>query len=138
MPHGLQRAARLGHPTCVAKDPDAVTATLQAHQAEWVAMCGWLRYYDPQPYNGRVLNVHPSLLPNYGGKGICWAACARSGVGGRRSRKRLHGTFVSGAYDSGAVIAQERVPVLPDDTPETLQQRVQAAERSCSRARLRR
>ena len=130
--YGLQRAARLGHPTCLAKDPDAVTAALQAHQAEWVAMCGWLRYYDPpQPYHGRVLNVHPSLLPSYGGKGMYGLRVHEAVLAAGEAESGCTVHFVSGAYDSGAVIAQERVPVLPDDTPETLQQRVQAAERSC-------
>ena len=76
---------------------------LQAHQAEWVAMCGWLRYYDPpQPYHGRVLNVHPSLLPNYGGKGMYGLRVHEAVLAAGEAESGCTVHFVSGAYDSGA------------------------------------
>jgi phosphoribosylglycinamide formyltransferase-1 len=128
---GLERARAHGHPAVVAAAPEAVTAALRAHRAEWVAMCGWMRFYDPPPeFHGRVLNIHPSLLPGFGGKGMYGIHVHRAvlAAGAPCSGCTVH--LVSGAYDSGAILGQRRVPVLPGDTPEALQERVQAAERA--------
>lgn len=128
--YGLQRAQRFGHPHVVAREQAAVTDALTAHEADSAAMCGWLRFYDPPPvYAGRVFNIHPALLPAHGGKGMYGLNVHRAVLeaGELESGCTVH--VVSGAYDSGPILAQQRVPVLPDDTPESLQSRVQAAER---------
>lgn len=127
---GGERARRLGHPLEVAAQPEAVTAALRAHGAQWVAMCGWLKYWDPPgAFAGRTVNVHPSLLPSFGGGGMYGAkvhaaviahGCALSGC-------TVH--LVAGGYDTGPILAQRAVPVLPDDTPASLGARVQEAER---------
>lgn len=127
---GAARAERRGHPVVVAAEPAAVTAALLAHGAEWVAMCGWLKYWDPPtPFAGRTLNIHPSLLPAFGGRGmfghhvhaaVLAHGCTLSGC-------TVH--LVGGGYDSGPIIAQKAVPVQDDDTPASLAARVQAAER---------
>lgn len=127
---GLVRAERFGHPRVVASTPAAVTAALMEHGAEWVAMCGWLRFWDPpKPFAGRTINIHPSLLPRHGGRGMygIHVHTAVLASGDRESGCTVH--QVAGAYDSGAILAQSQVPVLAGDTAETLQQRVQAAER---------
>ena len=128
--YGLVRAERFGHPRVVAATPDAVTEALTAHGVEWVVMCGWLRFWDPPPpFVGRTINIHPSLLPRHGGRGMygTHVHAAVLASGDHESGCTVH--QVAGAYDSGTVIAQRRVPVLPGDTAESLQQRVQAAER---------
>jgi phosphoribosylglycinamide formyltransferase-1 len=127
---GIARAERLGHPVVVAARPEAVTAALRAHAAEWVAMCGWLKFWDPPAdFVGKTLNVHPSLLPRHGGPGMygCKVHAAVLAAGDAESGCTVH--LVSGAYDSGPILGQQRVPVEPGDTPESLQARVQAAER---------
>ncbi|MFW5845445.1 MAG: phosphoribosylglycinamide formyltransferase [Planctomycetota bacterium] len=127
---GIARAHRLGHPVVVARSPAEVTAALREHGADWVAMCGWLKYWDPpSDFAGRVLNVHPSLLPAHGGTGMYGqhVHTAVLAAGDAESGCTVH--EVRGAYDSGPVLGQARVPVLPSDSPESLQQRVQAAER---------
>lgn len=124
---GIERARRLGHPCVVAEDP---APALAQHGAEWVAMCGWLRYWDPPPpWAGRTVNIHPSLLPAFGGRGMYGLRVHRAvlAAGCKITGCTVH--FVQGAYDSGPIIDQEAVRVLPDDTPETLAARVQAAER---------
>lgn len=128
---GVERARAHGHPVVVASDSAAVTAALLAHRCDVVAMCGWLKFYDPpSSLRGRVVNIHPSLLPAFGGKGMYGIHVHRAVVaaGVRESGCTAH--LVSGDYDSGPHLAQLRVPVLPDDTPERLQARVQAAERT--------
>ncbi len=126
----IDKARGFGHRVVVASESAAVTAALREAEAQWVAMCGWMRYWDPPAeFHERVVNVHPSLLPAFGGKGMY----------GRRVHEAVlaHGCkltgctvhLVSGDYDSGPILAQEAVPVLATDSVDTLQQRVQAAER---------
>ena len=127
---GLAIAQERGHAHAVLKKPDEISACLQESGAEWIAMCGFMRYYDPPAaFKGRVLNIHPSLLPSFGGKGMygrnVHAAVLKSGV--RYSGCTVH--LVDGDYDSGPILGQETVDVLGSDTVEDLEQRVQAAER---------
>lgn len=127
---GVERARGYGHPLVIAGDSAGVTAALLEHRCDLVAMCGWLKFYDPPPeLRGRVVNIHPSLLPAFGGKGMYGIHVHRAVIaaGVRESGCTAH--LVSGDYDSGPHLAQRRVPVMPDDTPERLQARVQEAER---------
>ncbi len=127
---GLARAAEFGHPHLVASQPEAVTAALRQHGARWVAACGWLKYWDPPAdFAGRAFNIHPSLLPRFGGKGMYGHHVHEAvlAAGERESGCTVH--VMAGDYDSGPILAQARVPVLPGDTPATLAERVQAAER---------
>jgi len=127
---GLAMARAHGHATAVARSAEEVTAALTMHRAEWVAMCGWMHFYDPPPcFQGRTLNVHPSLLPAFGGTGMYGARvhAAVLASGCTLSGCTVH--LVTGAYDSGPILAQQAVPVLEHDTVASLQERVQAAER---------
>jgi phosphoribosylglycinamide formyltransferase 1 len=127
---GVARAHEFGHPLVVADQAERVTAALRQYGCQWVAMCGWLRFYDPPAdFAGRVVNIHPSLLPDFGGKGMYGIHVHRAvlAAGVRETGCTAH--LVSGDYDSGAHLGQKRVPVLASDTPETLQERVQQAER---------
>lgn len=127
---GLDRATGNGHPCAVAREPAAVAAALADFGAELVAMCGWMRYWDPpDPWRGRTVNIHPSLLPAFGGRGmyarrvhaaVLAAGCTLSGC-------TAH--LVAGDYDTGPILAQRAVRVYPDDDAATLEARVQAAER---------
>jgi len=127
---GLDKAAAYGHPTVIAVKPDDVSAALRAHGVQLVAMCGWLKFWDPPAdFSGRVVNIHPSLLPSFGGKGM-YGHHVHDAVlahGCKLSGCTVH--LVGGAYDTGPILAQQAVPVLPDDTPASLAARVQAAER---------
>ena len=127
---GLTRAAGFGHPHLIASRSDEVTAALRQHGARWVAACGWLKYWDPpSDFAGRALNIHPSLPPNFGGKGMYGHHVHEAvlAAGERESGCTVH--VMAGDYDSGPMLAQARVPVHPGDTPDTLAARVQAAER---------
>ncbi|MCC7478752.1 phosphoribosylglycinamide formyltransferase [bacterium] len=109
---------------------ERLSAELDRWQPQLVVCAGFLSLYLPAPqYRHKVLNVHPALLPAFGGPGMY----------GQRVHEAVlaSGAKVSGCtvhltdehYDSGPIIAQRTVAVLPDDTPETLSARVQAAER---------
>ena len=94
-----------------------------------VILSGYLRPVGPAVLGRfRVLNIHPGPLPQFGGRGMygphVHAAVLAAGV--PESAASVH--LVDGEYDHGPVIAAEPVPVLPDDTPQTLQARVMAVE----------
>jgi len=104
----------------------AIVETLKAHGVEWVIMAGWMRIVTEvliSAYPNQVLNIHPSLLPAFkGAHAIDQALAAGVKVAGCSVHR------VALAVDSGPIVAQAVVPILPTDTVETLHQRVQVQE----------
>jgi len=97
--------------------------------AEVICLCGWLKKLAvPRRWEGRILNIHPGLLPQYGGPGMYGMHVHRAVLeaGERESGATVH--LVDGEYDHGRILRQLRVPVLPGDSPEDLQKRVYGAE----------
>jgi formyltetrahydrofolate-dependent phosphoribosylglycinamide formyltransferase len=117
----------LSHPA----DGDEWLRLLWRFQIDLVVLAGYLKLV-PAPviaaYRGRIINIHPALLPAFGGQGMygdrVHQAVLASGV--RETGATVH--LVDEVYDRGAVLAQARVPVLPGDTPERLAERVLEAE----------
>lgn len=108
-----------------------IAQALAAAGATLVVLSGYLRMVGPltlKAYRGRMLNVHPALLPKYGGKGMYgrFVHEAVLAAGDRESGASVH--LVDEEYDHGAVLAQRAVPVLAGDTVETLTARVVAIE----------
>src|SRR5947209_7185287 len=104
----------------------AVHAALEAHRIDIVCLAGFMRVLTPwfvSQWNGRLVNIHPSLLPAF--KGLDTHARALA-AGAKTHGATVH--FVVPELDSGPIIAQEIVPVLPGDTPESLAARVLEAE----------
>ncbi|MFN6561926.1 MAG: phosphoribosylglycinamide formyltransferase [Nostoc sp. ChiSLP01] len=105
---------------------EKIVQTLRQYDVEWVIMAGWMRlltsvFIDAFP--NRIINIHPSLLPSFKGINAVEQALA-SGV-------KITGCTVHIAcleMDSGPILMQAAVPVLPDDTPETLHARIQIQE----------
>ena len=133
---GLATAAARGIPTLAIDhrpfSPDraaheaAVDAALRAHGVEIVCLAGYLRLLSPflvARWSGRMLNIHPSLLPAYKGLHTHERVLA---AGESRHGCSVH--LVTEDLDSGPVLAQAEVPVLAGDTPETLSARVLSAE----------
>lgn len=110
---------------------DTLDALLQEHGITHIALAGYLRLVPlavVRRFHGRMLNVHPALLPAFGGPGMYGARvhAAVLAAGARVSGPTVH--FVSERYDEGAIVAQWPVPVRSDDTPDTLGARVLGAE----------
>ncbi len=130
----LERAKRRGIATAVIARPDdgpALVALLEPHRPELVALAGYLKLVPPEVtcrWRGTIVNVHPALLPRFGGAGMYGRRVHEAvlAAGERESGATVH--YVDEAYDRGAIIAQERVPVEPGDTADTLAARVLAAE----------
>ncbi|MBN1640797.1 MAG: phosphoribosylglycinamide formyltransferase [Anaerolineae bacterium] len=116
-------------------DPDALDRamcdTLYEHGAELVVLAGYMKRVGPRTldaYAGRVINIHPALLPRFGGAGMYGARVHASvlAAGARETGVTIH--VVDAEYDHGTILAQRRVPVLEGDEPETLAQRVLVQE----------
>jgi phosphoribosylglycinamide formyltransferase 1 len=104
-----------------------LTALLQEYRVGLIVLAGYLRLVPPSvvaAFRGRIVNVHPALLPAFGGKGMYGERVHRAVIasGAGVSGATVH--FVDEVYDRGAIIAQWPVPVFADDTPSTLGERV--------------
>lgn len=109
-----------------------MTAALQAARTDLVVLTGYMKKLGPEllsAFQGKIVNTHPSLLPKYGGQGMYDLRVHAAVLAGGDAETGVTVHYVEGDYDSGAVIAQTKVPVLPDDTAESLAERVKQAER---------
>lgn len=108
---------------------EACFAACEAAAVDLVCLAGWLKKLAiPPRWEGRILNIHPALLPKFGGPGMYGMHVHRAVVAAGESESGATVHLVDEVYDHGRVLAQARVPVLPGDTPEALQQRVYGAE----------
>ena len=122
---GLEHARSLGISIAVAGPRDVWSAVESGGGPQTVLMLGWLQLIEiPTRWAGRVINVHPSLLPKFGGRGM-YGRHVHDAV--LRAGERVTGfTFhvANEEYDAGPVLHQERVPVLKGDTAQALESRV--------------
>jgi len=133
---GLQRAERENIETFVFKkkkypSPEEADRDLlhilQERRIDYIALAGYLKLLPNnvvKAYPRRIINIHPALLPNYGGKGMYghFVHEAVIAAGDKESGVTIH--LVDEIYDNGLILEQARVPVLDGDTPETLAARV--------------
>jgi phosphoribosylglycinamide formyltransferase-1 len=136
----LEKAARYGvrsqaldHKDYASReDFDAALVTaLRPATPDLICLAGYMRIITPvflKAFGGRILNIHPALLPKHGGPGMYGHHVHEAVLqaGDQESGATVH--WVTEEVDGGAVILQERVPVLPGDSPEGLAARVLAAE----------
>jgi phosphoribosylglycinamide formyltransferase 1 len=110
-------------------EPEAearLVGLLQEAKVELVVLAGYMRMIKPpllEAFPNRIINIHPSLLPQFPGL-QAWRQAIDAGAA--ESGCTVH--FVDGGMDTGPIIAQRKVPVLPGDTPETLHARIQVEE----------
>lgn len=131
----VERAEHWGVPTVLLNHRDykhredldtAIVETLRQYQVEWLVMAGWMRIITPvliDAFPDRIINIHPSLLPSF--KGVRAVEQALE-AGVKITGCTVH--LVRPEVDSGPILIQAAVPVLPDDTPETLHARIQVQE----------
>jgi formyltetrahydrofolate-dependent phosphoribosylglycinamide formyltransferase len=126
----LERAREQGVPAEVLPDPSDGgdwLARLERYRIDLVVLAGYLKLVPAAVtarYRDRIVNVHPALLPAFGGRGMYGRRVHEAVLasGARESGVTVH--LVDEVYDRGAILAQRRVPVLPGDTPERLAARV--------------
>lgn len=111
---------------CKAAYEEALVQKLQELQVEWIFLAGYMRLIGPTllgAYPGRIVNIHPSLLPDFPGKdGI--GDAFRAGV--KQTGVTIH--YVDSGMDTGPVIAQQAVDILPEDTIDSLAERIHQVE----------
>ena len=132
----LERARQLQVPACVFtreefRNPDKLLRRLQDEGTDFIVLAGFLWLVPPcitAAYPNRIVNIHPALLPAYGGKGMYGHHVHEAvlAAGEQESGITIH--YVNDRYDSGDIIFQATCPVLPDDTPDTLAARVHELE----------
>lgn len=117
------------------RPPDLSTremlAALEFADIDLIALAGYLRLVPAavlKRYPDRIVNIHPALLPKHGGKGMYGSNVHRAVLAAGESVSGATVHYVNENYDEGRIIAQREVPVLPDDTPESLAARVLAVE----------
>jgi len=130
----LERAREHGIPAEVLPDPSDGSdwlERLEQHRIELVVLAGYLRLVPADViarYRDRIVNIHPALLPAFGGRGMYGRRVHEAVLasGARESGATVH--LVDEVYDRGAILAQRRVPVLSGDTPDRLAARVLEVE----------
>ena len=121
-----KRAERLDIRSCYSKDEDEIIALFNAYNVDLIVMAGWMRIVSKkfcEALSGRIINLHPSLLPKYKGLHAVERAIK---AGETETGCSVH--FVTEELDSGAIIKQQEVPILPGDTVESVTRAVQQAE----------
>jgi phosphoribosylglycinamide formyltransferase-1 len=133
---GLERARREDIDIFVYKSktyesPDAAHTDLlhqlHDHDIDYIALAGYLKLLPKavvKAYHNRIVNIHPALLPKYGGKGMYGHRVHEAVIAAGEKESGLTIHLVDEIYDHGVVLQQVKVPVLPEDTPETLAARI--------------
>ena len=128
-----ERAEKEGVKTLLSKDWEEIDQTLTQQHIQLIVLAGFLAIIPQwfcEKWDKKIINIHPSLLPKFGGKGMYGIRVHEAvlAAGERRSGCTVH--YVSAEVDGGTIIAQSIVDLLSNDTPETLAQRVQQAEKN--------
>lgn len=125
--YGLVRAEKNGIATFISKDERDLVAKLKDYHIDMIVLAGYLKILSPDVtslYRNRIINVHPSLIPSFCGKGCYGLRVHRKALeyGVKVTGATVH--FVNEIPDGGKIIAQKAVEIMDDDTPQTLQKRV--------------
>lgn len=127
----LERAAKAGIPTAVAKEQAGVLNELKACGTELIVLAGYMKVLSEdiiKEYRNRIINIHPSLIPKYCGKGFYGIRVHNAVIAGGETESGATVHYVDEGVDTGEIILQRKVPVEPGDTPEELAARVLKVE----------
>ncbi|MDX9770244.1 MAG: phosphoribosylglycinamide formyltransferase [Tenuifilaceae bacterium] len=136
-PHAfvLERAQRMGIEALVFTPAELrsgiVLATLQSKKIDFVVLAGFLKLIPValvEAYRGKIINIHPALLPKFGGKGMYGDRVHKAVVDAGETESGITIHYVNEHYDEGHIVFQAKCPVSIDDTPETVAQKVHALE----------
>lgn len=136
-PHAfvLDRAQRMGIEALVFTPAELrsgiVLATLQSKKIDFVVLAGFLKLIPValvEAYRGKIINIHPALLPKFGGKGMYGDRVHKAVVDAGETESGITIHYVNEHYDEGHIVFQAKCPVSIDDTPETVAQKVHALE----------
>jgi len=114
------------HPNEVELDT-AIADALQQAEIDLVILAGYMKKIGPKvlsAFKNRILNIHPALLPKFGGQGMFGMHVHEAVIAAKEKVSGATVHLINEIYDEGPILRQSQVPVLPDDTPESLQKRV--------------
>lgn len=134
--YALVRAERLGVPTAVLtksglNDPAVVLPLLAEYHVEWIVLAGFLKVVPDfllEAYPRRVVNLHPALLPKFGGRGMYGHHVHEAVKAAGESVTGMTVHYVTSEVDGGEIIAQFSVPISPADTPEDIAEKEHVLE----------
>jgi len=131
---GVHRAKDAGLPVTVIRKKDhpevdefsrLIVEELDKYQVDLVCQAGWMCYWKiPERYMGKVMNIHPGLLPKFGGKGFYGHHVHEAVLTANEKESGCTVHFANNEYDAGPIILQRKVAVYPDDTVDMLAKRV--------------
>ena len=127
-----ERAQAAGIPSLLSKDWCEIDKALADHQIQLIVLAGYLAIIPEwicTQWAQRIINIHPSLLPRHGGKGMYGIRVQEAVLASGDTLAGCTVHYVSAEVDGGHIIAQATIDVLPNDTPQTLSQRVQEQEK---------
>lgn len=127
----LERAAKAGIKGKVIKETDELLKELKAEDTDLIVLAGYMKVLEPaviEEYRKRIINIHPSLIPKYCGKGFYGKRVHQAVLSGGETVSGATVHFVDEGVDTGEIILQRQVPVEPDDTADTLAARVLKTE----------
>ena len=131
----IQRAKRLQIPIVMFDRPafksGEVVKTLQENQIDWVILAGFLWLVPKnmvEAFPNRIINIHPALLPKFGGKGMYGHFVHEAVVENKETESGITIHFVNEYYDEGGMIFQASFPILPTDTPDDVARKGQVWE----------
>jgi phosphoribosylglycinamide formyltransferase-1 len=132
----LERAKSLNIPaTLITKqifyETNDILAKLLSDETDMIVLAGFLWLVPDKiisAYNGRIINIHPALLPKYGGKGMYGQRVHEAVIHNGETKSGISIHYVNEEYDDGQIIFQATCPVLPEDTPSSLAARIHDLE----------
>ena len=129
--YALERAANAGIKGKVVKDTETLLEELKAEGTDIIVLAGYMKVLEPaviEEYRRRIVNIHPSLIPKYCGKGMYGKRVHQAVIEGGETVSGATVHFVDEGVDTGEIILQREVPVEPGDTADTLAARVLKTE----------
>ncbi len=113
------------------KNPEKISRIFYQYRIDWIILAGFLQLIPPvliKEYNKRIINIHPALLPKYGGKGMYGMHVHESVIANKDKSSGITVHFVNEVYDDGEIIFQASCKIKREDTPETLAEKIHQLE----------
>ncbi len=136
----LERAKSAGVPAIVlpkeeltSESSSVLMDTLHQYKTDYIILAGYLLKIPAaliERYKGKIINIHPALLPKFGGKGMYGMHVHQAVINAKEKESGITIHLVDAIYDNGRILFQATCPVLPDDTPEQLAARIQTLEQA--------
>lgn len=134
----INKCKRLAVPVFVLSNahfeqPDSLLNFLKKNAIDWIVLAGFLRKINPvfiQNFPDRIINIHPALLPNYGGKGMYGQHVHQAVVNAKEAESGITIHYVNSNYDEGAVIFQASCTLEPNESADSLAKKIHALEQT--------